>query len=131
MELRKENGGKPKFTPVTGRDKFSAREDVLRIIPKEIREYGEKDDRLKAVVDGKKEAAKENGKSFPEINFNHVKNVIERLSLCPLSGSERVQIDDLSALVFFAERDGVSPELKRKINDGLSGLLKISAKYGA
>ena len=65
-----------------------------------------------------------------EIDFQHVKNVVERLELCTLSPSDKKAIIDLKTAVYTAENMGVSEGLKEKINDGLSALLKIMAKYG-
>lgn len=64
------------------------------------------------------------------LDVSHVKNVIERLSYFPLSVSERKQINELSSLILIAERNGDSVA-KEKLNEKLSLLLKIMAKYGA
>ncbi len=72
-----------------------------------------------------------NGGFFDEIDCSHVKNVIARLDYFGLKESDRKQIHDLEASISEAERGGGSEELKDRINDGLSSLLKIMAKYGA
>lgn len=72
-----------------------------------------------------------NKKSYPEeINFSHVKSVIDRLEYFDLSPADKKQIDNLKSELYFAENDGFTPEKKSRINDGLSGLLKIMSKYG-
>ncbi len=63
-------------------------------------------------------------------DFSHVRNVIERLSYFPLSAPDRRQINELEALLVSAERDG-DGSAKDKLNEKLSSLLKIMAKYGA
>ena len=65
-----------------------------------------------------------------EINFTHVRNVIERLNYYALSPFDRKQVNDLNCLLTEAERVGITQELKEKINDGLGVLLKIMSKYG-
>ena len=65
-----------------------------------------------------------------EVDFSHVKSVMERLSTVPLLPSDKKQITDLEKVVHTAETTGVDGALKSKINDGLSALLKIMAKYG-
>ncbi len=66
----------------------------------------------------------------PEVNFTHVKNVIERLNYYALSPFDRKQVNDLSCLLVEAERSCITQELKEKINEGLGSLLKIMSKYG-
>ena len=68
----------------------------------------------------------------PEINldFAHVRRVIERLSYFPLTAFDRKQINELESLLILAER-GEEPNAKQKLNEKLSSLLKIMAKYGA
>jgi len=65
-----------------------------------------------------------------DVNFSHVKNVIERLNYYTLSPFDRKQVNDLSCLLIEAEKTGITKELKEKINDGLGALLKIMSKYG-
>lgn len=66
-----------------------------------------------------------------DLDYSHVKNVIARLDYFGLKESDRRQIHDLEANLSEAERGGNSPDLKDRINDGLSSLLKIMSKYGA
>ena len=65
-----------------------------------------------------------------EIDFTHVKNVIGRLNDFDLTVADRKQIDKLKEVLYAAENFGVTAERKSRINDGLSGLLKIMSKYG-
>ncbi len=65
-----------------------------------------------------------------DIDFTHVKNVLERLEFFTLSPSDRKQVKDLESAVITAERGEFSEAVKIRINDGLSALLKIMAKYG-
>ena len=67
----------------------------------------------------------------PEIDYSHVKSVIERMSLLSLSQGDRKTIKELELNVLGAENGDDRIETKRKINDGLGALLKIMAKYGA
>ncbi len=64
-----------------------------------------------------------------ELNFEHVKNVLERLNYFNLSPSDKKTVSELKSLLFLAENSGVTKEFKSKINDGLSSLLKIMSKY--
>lgn len=72
-----------------------------------------------------------NSNGAGELDYSHVKNVIARLDYFGLKESDRRQIHDLEANLSEAERGGNSPDLKDRINDGLSSLLKIMSKYGA
>ncbi len=66
-----------------------------------------------------------------DINFSHVRNVIARLNYFGLSQSDRRMVQDLESWLLQAERGDKDREVKEKINDGLSNLLKIMSKYGA
>lgn len=63
-------------------------------------------------------------------DFTHVKNVIERLSYFPLTPSDKKQVNELQVTIERAELGEDFPDLKNKVNDGLSSLLKIMSKYG-
>lgn len=65
-----------------------------------------------------------------ELDFSHVKSVIKRLDYYGLSQNDKRQVKDLEASLSFAEREGMTPIVKSKINDGLGALLKIMSKYG-
>lgn len=65
-----------------------------------------------------------------ELDFTHVKNVIERLNYYNLNGAERRLVKDLRYAVSQAESGNVLPETQSEINDGLGAVLKIMAKYG-
>ena len=65
-----------------------------------------------------------------DVDFSHVKSVMERLSSVALLPSDKKQLLDLENVVRTAETTGLDGALKNKINDGLSALLKIMAKYG-
>ncbi len=65
-----------------------------------------------------------------ELDFQHVKLVIQKLEYYPLSASDRKQVRDLEENVCQAENEGFTSALKNKINDGLGALLKIMSKYG-
>ena len=67
--------------------------------------------------------------TFCELNFSHVKKIIERLDFFSLSPTDRRQVHELEVYLAEAQRQGLSEQLKYKINDGLGGLLKILSKY--
>ena len=69
-------------------------------------------------------------KKHLEIDFSHVKNVLEKMEFFTLSPNDRKQVKDLQTAVFTAEQGGLTEDIKTRINDGLSALLKIMAKYG-
>ena len=71
---------------------------------------------------------RENAIDLP--NFSHVKKVMERLQYFPLTTTDKRQVSDLQVTINMAERGDIIPDLKNKINDGLSVLLKIMSKYG-
>ncbi len=64
-----------------------------------------------------------------EIEFSHVKSVLNKLEYYPLKEQDKKQAKDLENAIYFAEQNGLNPELKEKINDGLGALLKIMSKY--
>ena len=73
----------------------------------------------------KEEKQNKNG----EINFNHVKNVIEKVEKATLNGIEKKEVEQLKENILLSEKYGLTFELKDKINEGLSVLLKIMSKY--
>lgn len=72
----------------------------------------------------------EEPKSCCGVDFTHVKNVLNRLEYLNLSPTEKKQIRNIKETVYFAEKEGAEYLDKRKINDGLSDLLKIMSRYG-
>ena len=64
-----------------------------------------------------------------ETDFSHVKNVMERLNYVDLTDEERVETENLKALVMEAEKGDMDDALKRKLNEGLAFVIKIMAKY--
>ena len=77
-----------------------------------------------------REEPPEKPKTRPALDVSHVKSVIERLSYFPLTAGDRRQINELNSLILTAEREG-DAETMRALNEKLSSLLKIMAKYGA
>ncbi|MBO4251919.1 MAG: hypothetical protein J5911_04595 [Clostridia bacterium] len=65
-----------------------------------------------------------------DLDFSHVKSVLQRLQPATLSYSDRKQIRDLELLLYEAENGECDAELKGRINEGLGNLLKIMAKHG-
>ena len=68
--------------------------------------------------------------SVADLDFSHVKSVLERLEPAVLSYADRKQVHDLEVALFAAERGEVFEDTKAKINEGLGNLLKIMAKHG-
>ena len=68
--------------------------------------------------------------AFCQLNFSHVKNIIERLNYFSLNQADKKQVHDLEVYIAEAENSGFNNQLKTKINDSLGGLLKIMSKYG-
>lgn len=66
-----------------------------------------------------------------DVDFSHVKNVIDRLSYFNLTSNDRRQVKELELNLIDAETNGYTIEVKEKINSGLGSLLKIMSKYGA
>ncbi len=65
-----------------------------------------------------------------ELDFQHVKLVIQKLEYYPLSASDRKVVRELEESIYTAENEGFSTVIKGKINDGLGALLKIMSKHG-
>ena len=65
-----------------------------------------------------------------EINYSHIKNVLERLNYFSLKESDKRQVRELEYALCECEKGNVSPLLRSKVNDGLGALLKMMAKYG-
>ena len=65
-----------------------------------------------------------------ELDFSHVKNILERLDYYSLSGGDKKTVNDLENSLTLAEKGDQSSENKSRINDGLGALLKIMSKYG-
>lgn len=66
----------------------------------------------------------------PDIDFSHVSGILERLDYFPLSTGDKKQVNNLRANLMEAQNGTVDFDIKRRINDGLSDLLKIMSKYG-
>lgn len=64
------------------------------------------------------------------IDFQHVKNVIKRMDYFGLNANDKKQVRELECALLEAERGLFTHEIKCRINDGLSALLKIMSKYG-
>ena len=90
-------------------------------------DYAFDDLNFNSCTNGSQNQKKTNAK---EVDFSHVKSVMDRLSSVALLPSDKKQIKELESVVRTAEATGVDGALKSKINDGLSALLKIMAKYG-
>ena len=68
-------------------------------------------------------------KNYQELDFSHVKRIINKLEYYSINNQERKQAKELMQAVELAESKGQTPELKEKINEGLGALLKIMSKY--
>lgn len=103
-------------------------EELLnRLIDEEI----EKEE-LEPPLISKIKTESEKPKNVPqeEVDFTHVKNVMERLSYYDLSVNDKRQLRELKETVYIAESEGINVFLREKINDGLGNLLKIMSKHG-
>ncbi len=65
-----------------------------------------------------------------ELDFQHVKLVVQKLEYYPLSANDKKLVRELEENIYLAENQGFSTLIKCKINDGLGALLKIMSKYG-
>jgi len=82
------------------------------------------------VFDGEEDKQGLRNKEEYDVDFEHVKTVIDKLEYYGLSNSDKKQVQDLNNALSLAEKHGFSPLVKSKINDGLGALLKIMSKYG-
>ncbi len=73
---------------------------------------------------------KANEDSKNDIDFTHVKGILERLNYYPLSSSDKNKMRELEAILLKAERGEREENYKLKINEGLGELLKIMSRYG-
>lgn len=64
-----------------------------------------------------------------EIDFEHVKSILERLQYFSISNQDKQSAKELEDAIVLAENNGLNMPLKQKINDGLGALLKIMSKY--
>ncbi len=76
------------------------------------------------------EANNYNDVSRFELDFQHVKLVLQKLEYYPLSANDKKIMKELEDSILTAENQGFSTQIKNKINDGLGALLKIMSKYG-
>ena len=76
-----------------------------------------------------KDNTSSNEKPSGNLNFAHIKGVLERLNYYPLKDSEKKSMRNLSVLILDAEKGIINKELNARINDGLSELLRIMSKY--
>ncbi len=65
-----------------------------------------------------------------ELDFSHVKSVINRMEYYSLGQNDKRQIFELEQALNEAEKNGLNDSIKNRINDGLGALLKIMSKYG-
>ncbi len=65
-----------------------------------------------------------------ELDFQHVKNVMQKLEYYPLSSADKKTVKELEDNIYKAQTIGFSEQIKAQINDGLGALLKIMSKYG-
>lgn len=100
-------------------------QDLIELIDREI----EKEELPPFSVE-KIRVQEEKKQDRAEVDFTHVKNVIERLDYYNLSATEKKQVKNLKETVYLAENEGVDGLTRQKINDGLSDLLKIMSRHG-
>lgn len=111
--------------------------DLARLISDSVKNQGEQKNMdfppEKSVVFSspiiKAEQKKTNDEKKSEIDFSHVKSVLNKLEYYPLKEQDKKQAKELENAILLAEQNGVNLSLKEKINDGLGALLKIMSKY--
>lgn len=64
-----------------------------------------------------------------EVDFSHVKNVIDRLNYFNLNLSEKKQVNELNYLIKRVGEENDVASFRSEINEKLTGLLKIMSKY--
>jgi hypothetical protein len=79
-----------------------------------------------AHLDGRDKGGKKKDK---EIDFSHIKGILNRLEYYPLKEQDKKSALDLEKAILEAEENGLDKNLKQNINEGLGALLKIMAKY--
>ncbi len=110
----------------------NAQKEFVEFIDKEIKKEPEKP-ALKPILDKiivNPTPLHEKTTEKPDIDFSHVGGILERLDYFPLSVSDKKQVTSLRANLLDAQNGKNDFDTKRRINDGLSDLLKIMSKYG-
>ncbi len=77
-------------------------------------------------LEGKNKSTNEKDK---EIDFSHIKSILNRLEYYPLKEQDKKSAEGLEKAILQAEENGLDLSLKQNINEGLGALLKIMAKY--
>jgi hypothetical protein len=103
--------------------------ELIDFIDREISKNLAKDKEIEVkntcFIESEKEREREK-----EIDFTHVKNVIKRLEFYPLTAQEKKQVKELEKLIFISEKGEKGENVAKDVNDYLTILLKIMAKYG-
>ncbi len=87
-------------------------------------------ERLKNHLKPQKEGQKEYKFSECVPSFDYTRSILSKLKAAPLSVSDRLQAQNISHdVTHFAFQERLSPEDIRVLNDRLSDMIKLSAKY--
>ena len=87
-------------------------------------------ERLKHHLKPQKEGLKEYKFSECVPSFEYTRSILSKLKAAPLSVSDRLQTQNISHdVTHFAFQERLSPEDVRVLNDRLSDMIKLSAKY--
>ncbi len=87
-------------------------------------------ERLKNHLKPQKEGLKEYKFSECVPSFDYTRSVLSKLKAAPLSVADRLQAQGISRdVTHFAFQERLSPEDVRVLNDRLSEMIKLSAKY--
>ena len=87
-------------------------------------------ERLKNHLKPQKEGLKEYKFSECVPSFDYTRSVLSKLKAAPLSVADRLQTQGISNdVTHFAFQERLSPEDVRVLNDRLSEMIKLSAKY--
>ncbi len=124
--------------PTKSQENEDAPRELIRLIDREIQgnreeELGERTSKIpkhEKVHERELEIKGEEGERKYELDFSHVKSVIDRLEFFPLTASDKRQVKELENAVYCAEHGEFTKENKERINEGLGALLKIMSKYG-
>ncbi len=125
------------FLPIKTIKITTQQRDLARLISDKIKNQREQKDidlsPEKSVIFSspiiKAEQKKTSDENKSEIDFSHVKSVLNKLEYYPLKEQDKKQAKELENAIILAEQNGINLSLKEKINDGLGALLKIMSKY--
>ena len=89
-------------------------------------------DRLNGSLRAEEEAVNEREYNLEDskLRLNHVRDMLTKLKAAPLSAGDRLETEEISRLItLYAMKERLTAKEIRDLNDCLSAILKMTAKY--